>query len=286
MKITKNSLILLVITVLLSGCALYKNQYRNPDDAKIKTPNKEIDRTFYLIGDAGKSPKGELSKALKAFQKDINTYSSEKDYAIFLGDNIYPAGLPEEDDETRTTAEYYLNAQLKSVENFKGKTIFIPGNHDWYAGGVTGVKREEDYIKEVLGDDSYIPENGCPLESIDISDKVQLIIIDSQWYLENWNNNPTINDNCEIKTRERFLLELEGELKKAQHKKVIFAMHHPMFTNGIHGGYYGAKKHLFPTQKKIPLPILSTLLTQVRTLGGVSIQDRYNERYNELMKRL
>jgi hypothetical protein len=286
MKITKNSFILLVITVLLSGCALYKNQYRNPEDAKLKTPNKEIDRTFYLIGDAGKSPTGELSKALKAFQKDINTYSSEKDYAIFLGDNIYPAGLPKEDDETRKTAEYYLNAQLKSVENFKGKTIFIPGNHDWYAGGVIGVKREEDYIKKALGEDSYIPENGCPLESIDISEKIQLIIIDSQWYLENWNNNPTINDNCEIKTRERFLLELEGELKKAQHKKVIFAMHHPMFTNGIHGGYYGAKKHIFPTQKNIPLPILSSLLTQVRTLGGVSIQDRYNERYNKLMKRL
>ena len=271
---------------LLINCASHKAQYKNEEKAVEQMPSKDIDRTFYLIGDAGKSPKDDLSLALKIFQKHIAQGTNKEDYALFLGDNIYPSGLPNKNDKNRTNAENQLDAQIKSVSDFKGKTIFLPGNHDWYANGLKGVKRQENYIEDALGKNTFMPENGCPLESIDVSETVQLIIIDTQWYLENWNNNPTINDDCPIKTRKRFLEELEGELKKAQHKRVLFAMHHPMFTNGLHGGFYSAKKHLYPTQSKIPMPILGSLATQIRTQGGVSIQDRYNERYNELMNRL
>ena len=116
--------------------------------------------------------------------------------------------------------------------------VFIPGNHDWYADGVKGVKRQEKFIEEALGKNTFQPENGCPLEDYDVGENTKLIIIDTQWYLENWNDNPTINDKCEIKTRKRFFLELEGEFKKAQNKRVIVAMHHPMYTNGTHGGFY------------------------------------------------
>src|SRR5690606_17053374 len=67
---------------------------------------------------------------------------------------------------------------------------------------------------------------------------------------------------------------------------IVFAMHHPMFTNGNHGGYFALEKHLYPFQKKIPMPILSSLVVQIRSQGGVSVQDRYNELYNNLMNRL
>ncbi|HKJ06173.1 MAG TPA: hypothetical protein VJ970_01770, partial [Flavobacteriaceae bacterium] len=75
-------------------------------------------------------------------------------------------------------------------------------------------------------------------------------------------------------------------LKKAQNKTIVFAMHHPMYTNGTHGGFYGVDKDLYPLQKKIPMPGLASLVKQVRAQGGVSIQDRYNELYNSLMNRL
>ncbi|WP_299125777.1 metallophosphoesterase [uncultured Winogradskyella sp.] len=277
---------IVIICALCVACASKKTQYKNDDNEIHSLPSKEIDRVFYLIGDAGKSPKNDLSTALQIFKKHISKNHSDKDYAIFLGDNIYPSGLPKKGAEKRGDAENHLNAQIKSVSNFKGKSIFIPGNHDWYADGVKGLKRQEKYIEDALGKNTFQPENGCPLESIDIGETVQLITIDTQWYLENWNKNPTINDDCEIKTRKRFLEELEGELKKAQHKRVILATHHPMFTNGLHGGYYSARKHLYPFQFNVPLPIIGSLITQIRTQGGVSIQDRYNERYNELMKRL
>lgn len=270
----------------LESCATHKAQYKDETFKSQSAPDKEVDKTFYLIGDAGKSPEGGMSDALTAFRNHTKNKSTKNDFAIFLGDNIYPAGLPAKDEKGRKNAENALNGQIKSLEGFKGDILFIPGNHDWYAGGPKGLKRQEKYIEDALGDKTFEPENACPLKSIDVGETIQLIIIDTQWYLENWNNNPTINDECEIKTRDRFFTEIEGELKKAQGKTIVFAMHHPLYTNGIHGGNYSISKHLFPFQKKIPLPILASLVTQLRTQGGVSIQDRYNERYNNLMKRI
>lgn len=279
-------LIILVAGILINACATYKPQFIDDKDKENVFPEKEVDKTFYLVGDAGLSPMNGMSQGLTAFNKYIADKETKDDFTLYLGDNIYPAGLPIKEMKYRGEAENMLNAQINAVKNFKGQTIFLPGNHEWYAGGVTGVRLEEEYIEEFLGEDSFFPENGCPLESIDVSDSIQLIVIDTQWYLENWDFHPTINDGCEIKTRERLMLELEGEIKKAQGKTVVFAMHHPMYTNGVHGGQFALKKHLYPVQKNIPVPIFSSLLTQVRTQGGVSIQDRYNELYNDLMNRL
>lgn len=275
-----------LILLLLNACTTYEAQYTNKNDKQNVIPNKEIDKIFYLIGDAGRSPIGGMSPALTALNKYIEDKKTKGDYTLFLGDNVYPAGLPKKNHKNSVSAENALNAQTNSVKNFKGKTIFIPGNHDWYANGLVGLKDEEKYIEDLLGKNTFLPENGCPLKSVDVSETIQLIIIDTQWYLENWNKHPTVNDDCEIKTRERFFEEVEGALKKAQNKTIIFAMHHPMYTNGIHGGKYALSKHLYPLQKKIPLPGIASLLAQLRTQGGVSIQDRYNERYNNLMRRL
>ncbi|MCK8479383.1 metallophosphoesterase [Psychroserpens algicola] len=282
----KKLITLFIISFFINACATYKAQYKEEGSAEATMPDKEIDRTFYLIGDAGKSPQGGMSKALTALQNHIANKNTEDDYAIFLGDNIYPDGLPSKNSAGRSEAENALNGQIKAVKDFKGEVLFIPGNHDWYADKLKGLKRQEKYIEDALGKNTFQPENGCPLESIDVGETIQLIAIDTQWYLENWNKNPTINDECEIKTRERFFEEIEGEIKKAQNKTIVFAMHHPMYTNGVHGGYYAAKKHLYPTQSKIPVPIFASLIAQIRTQGGVSIQDRFNERYNKLMKRL
>ncbi|WP_299396582.1 metallophosphoesterase [uncultured Gelidibacter sp.] len=286
MNTIKNLSILLLSAFLLNACASYQAQFIDKEDQKNIFPEKEVDKVFYLVGDAGLSPMNGLSQGLTAFKKYISDKDTKGDYTLFLGDNIYPAGLPKIEHKYRGSAENMLNAQVKSVENFEGQTIFIPGNHEWYSGGVTGVRLQEQYIKEALDENSFFPENGCPLKSIDVSETIQLIIVDTQWYLENWDRHPTINEDCVIKTRERLMLELEGEIKKAQGKTIVFAMHHPMYTNSTHGGQFALEKHLFPMQSRIPMPGLASLVTQIRSQGGVSIQDRYNELYNDLMDRL
>ncbi|QAA81267.1 phosphoesterase [Aequorivita sp. H23M31] len=285
--ILKKFYLFLFTLFLISSCATFSPQFKENWENPTYPSHKEVEKTFYLVGDAGLSPMGGMSNSLATFQNYLKKEEVADNYTIFLGDNIYPAGMDPEDSPRRGQSENMINAQYKAVKNYKGHTIFIPGNHEWYNGGVAGVAREENYIKKVFSSpDVFKPSNGCGMESIDISENIQLIIVDTQWMLEDWNKHPTINENCDIKTREKFLLTLKLELEKNQNKTVVFAMHHPMYSNGNHGGYFAFEKHLYPFQKKIPMPVLASLVVQIRSQGGVSVQDRYNELYNDFMNRL
>ncbi|WP_299208503.1 metallophosphoesterase [uncultured Dokdonia sp.] len=286
MKI-KYTLVYSLFLFFLFGCATYAPQYAEVEGQSTLSRKRIPATSFYLIGDAGGAKANGSTDALIALKKVIDTAKTQNDYTIFLGDNIYPEGLPVEGGKGREAAEHKLQAQVDAVSGFKGEVVFIPGNHDWYSQGLNGLKRQEKFIEDALNDkEAFQPENGCPIESISISDEIELIIIDTQWYLENWDRNPTMNDECEIRTRTDFFLEIESEFKKNNEKTILVAMHHPMYTNGIHGGAFAIEKHLFPFQSNIPLPGLASLVTQVRGQGGVSIQDKVNKRYTALMDRL
>ena len=151
-----------------------------------------------------------------------------------MGDNIYPEGLVGKKEEGYKLAKHRLDAQISAVKDFKGKPIFIAGNHDWYSG-LDGLKAQEKVVLKALGKKSFLPEAGCPIDKIHVNDAIDLILIDTHWYLTNWNKHPKINDDCEIKTREGFFNELSGLIKKARGKTTIVALHHPIFTNGAHG---------------------------------------------------
>ncbi|MES2747761.1 MAG: metallophosphoesterase [Bacteroidota bacterium] len=249
------------------------------NEKEVVSDTSKISHSFYLIGDAGNAEKDSTVITLKNLKKYIDQ-SNKNATVLFLGDNIYPKGMPKKEAPERPLAEHRLDTQIEAVANFKGKTIFIPGNHDWYNDGVEGVRRQQEYIEKKLGKKSFLPKNGCPIESININDDITLIIVDSQWYITNWNNHPTINEDCDIKTRTRFLDEFRDEIKKARGKTTIVAIHHPMFSNGAHGGRYDFKSHLQP------IPFLGTLKNILRKTTGVSNADLQNVHYNELKKSL
>lgn len=285
--ILKRFYFLLLVAFVVSSCATFTPQFKDKNAKPIYPSDKNVEKTFYLVGDAGLSPMNGMSDALTTFKEYLKTEKTSGNYTLFLGDNIYPAGMDPEDHPHRKQSENMIDAQHTAVEDYDGETIFIPGNHEWYNGGVLGVAREEEYVESKFpNQDAFKPSDGCALESIDVSDNIQLIIIDTQWFLEDWNKSPTINEHCDIKTREKFFIDLGLELQKNQNKTIVFAMHHPMFSNGNHGGYFALEKHLYPFQKKIPLPVLSSLVVQIRSQGGVSVQDRFNELYNNLMIKL
>lgn len=251
----KNNIFLtFLVLILLYGCATTKPKYREgePEEDFGYPIDKEIDKSFYLLGDGGYSLPGGTSKGLIALKDYMDSVKVKDNYTLFLGDNIYPVGMPEEGAPSREEAEYRLDAQLDAIEKYDGNVIVIPGNHDWYNKGIPGLERQAEYLQEKLGDQLiWTPEIGCGMDIIEISDDIQMIVIDSQWYLTNWDNHPLVNKDCaEIKTREAMFLEVESELKKSQNKTVIIALHHPLYTNGVHGGQYNFNQHIYPSQKK------------------------------------
>lgn len=272
--------------VFLSGCATISPQYgEKPGEIKNDFGKKtDVSHTYYLIGDAGNwdtPDKPEIFRMLESQLKEADSAST----LVFLGDNVYPLGMPGKDDPEYASAERRLKIQTDLAKNFKGRSIFIPGNHDWYHE-LEGLKAQEDYVVAVLGKKSFLPRKGCGIEHVNINDETAMIIIDSEWYLQNWDNHPTINEDCDIKTRELFFDELENKLGDYQNKTVILAMHHPLFTFGPHGGEFSARKHLYPLKYKVPMPVVGTIMNQLRKTSGASPEDLQNKKYNALVKRI
>ena len=265
----------LILSLFLFNCATYKPQYNeeNPNVEEFVADSTKVAHTFYFLGDAGYVMMNDSLGHLYHLKSELKG-KDKTNTVIFLGDNIYPKGMPKKDHEGRELAEHRIDAQIDIVEDFDGKTIFIPGNHDYYNGSAKGLKREENYIlKKMNNKDSFLPKNGCPLEKINITDELVLIVIDSQWYLDNWDKNPTKNDNCDIKNREQFFQEFESLIKKNANKTTIIAIHHPLFTGGPHGGQFSFN-------------ILQSIPNLLRKTSGVVNQDLQNNYYRTLKKRL
>lgn len=273
----KKKYLLITLAAFLSACATYKAQYADKKAPTTVSITKEIDHTFFLIGDAGNAQLGASLTSLDYFKEDLAT-ASKNSTALFLGDNIYPVGMPPKKSPERALAEHRLQIQIDALTNFKGAPIFIPGNHDWYEG-IKGLKRQEKMVEKALGKNTFLPENGCGLDKIDINENLTLILIDSKWFITDWNNHPTINENCDIKTRERFIDELWGLFKKNRYKNVVVAMHHPLYSNGPHGGSFSVKDHMKPA------PVLGTFKNMLRSHVGIQT-DNFNINYQNFIQQI
>ncbi len=286
-KVKKFSLAIITLTFIYS-CATHKAQYGknvSANETENATDTIKIAHTFYLVGDAGNADQEQAQQTLELLHQKLKK-ASKKSTLLFLGDNIYPKGFPTDNGDDKALAETKLTNQLKLAKGFKGKTIFIPGNHDWYSG-IKGLELQADFVTKSLNDKkAFLPRKSCPIEDVKIDSITTLVTIDSEWFLEDWDNHPTINDNCDIKTREDFFKELESILNKNQEKTVVLAIHHPLLTNGSHGGQYSWEKQLFPLEKKIPLPVIGSFINLLRKTSGVSPQDLQNKQYTIYAKRI
>ena len=128
----KNNIVLTIIAALVMvGCASFEPEYKDKDAQKaiIYPDQKELEHRFFLLGDAGYSQAGGTSLGILAFKSMLDSMQSKNSTTIFLGDNIYPAGMPPKGDPLRTQSEYRIDAQLDALENYDGNIIFIP---DWW----------------------------------------------------------------------------------------------------------------------------------------------------------
>ena len=291
--------IYLCVIILFASCASHRLKYSSDvkDWEQIKNnsmPDGSPQYVLYSIGDAGYLPDGNISPALTGLETMLANETAPAG-VIFLGDNIYPEGMPKKDDPDRTEAESRIGAQIDAVKDFDGDLFFIPGNHDWrQEDGPKGIRRQEKFIEKELKGKPYYPDDGCsgPVD-FRLSPDVAMIIIDSEWYLRDWDKYVDFNEKCLYKTRFDFMYELTDLIKKySKDKRLIIALHHPVFTEGVHGGKFSVKDHLLPLTnlKKpvpIPLPVIGSLYPILRKNAGIREDingDKYKELRTELLK--
>jgi hypothetical protein len=209
----------------------------------------EIAVELFLIGDTG-IPQAGGDPVFLALQRMLSE-RPDQSVAVFLGDNVYPRGLPPEGSRGRAHAERVLNEQLDVLRGSGAYGIFVPGNHDWNFFGrerLERVRRQGRFV-EAHGTErvSFLPRDGCPgPETVDFGDALRLVLLDTQWWLET-RQRPTGPDSpCAATTPQQVVDQLGAALHDAGERVVVVAAHHPLVTGGEHGGYFAPRKYLFP----------------------------------------
>lgn len=280
--------LLCILCLLFSGCANYRLNY-GPEAEKWETeqPNPELKKTYslYLLGDSGAGTDGKYPAGLELLGRHIKG-SKKESGIIFLGNQI-------ENHAKKTSDSYFeeqLKEQLEVVKDFPGQLFFLPGESDWNKEGLEGVEWQKKLIEKYLDrEDVWLPDPGCSgPEEVELTDDLVLLLVDSEWYLRDWEGEIDINSDCEVKSRQVFEWLVNEELKSNRHKNTVVAMHHPLFSYGPHGGSHHLKEHLFPLTAVnenlyIPLPVIGSLATFFRASTG-NRRDLVHPVYQDMVK--
>lgn len=240
----------------------------------------QLDHRVVLIGDTGEDL-GD-TPVLRELTR-VSSMDPARTTVLFLGDNVYPLGLPPPDPDTEGTepppacewpepdlalleterqqAERILAAQICAMERSGAEAVFLPGNHDWARKRPTGMARmiaQQQFVGEVASDPERIrvlPRGACPGPMIlDRGQSVRIVLIDSVWLFEQ--DDPR-GQQCEwgVPGAEEALPNPDNDdvyrllseaVGGAGQRRVLYAAHHPLKTRGPHGGHVTFTDWVFP----------------------------------------
>ena len=233
-----------------------------------------VETTLFLVGDAGDP--GQLSRSLISLRAAAHS-ARGRPVIVFLGDNVYPEGLPESSSAGRGKAESRLDAQIAVVHDAKARGIFVPGNHDWGGRtdtGTSAIRREGEYVvRRGKGAVEMHPADGCPGPSvIDLSDHLRVIALDTEWWLQRASSDVAGDPKCAAQNEDQVIAILSTALATAGDRRIVVAAHHPLVSGGAHGGHFGWRDHIFPLRDYsswlwLPLPAVGSAYPIMRERG-------------------
>lgn len=219
--------------------------------------DQEVSKTIYFTANTGLEKESKTDEILSEI---VKSSQQDKDAAIVVIGNITRKdGYPKNKKDRKKEEDFLTNSLLNPLKNFNGNVIFTPGKNEWNKGGHKNIDDLESFLQD-NSKSEFWPNDGCPIERESLSDEVELVMVDSQWYIENWDDYPYLNNKCELKTREQFFAQFKDELKDEQNKTIIVAIHHPVLSAN-RKGFFGR-------------------------MGGFSNQAYYNTQMQELVGRL
>jgi len=257
-------------------------------------PLDSIEVSLFLIGDAGSSAyDGEPVLQELALQSD--SLRPVKQFVVFLGDNVYPRGVPPVGHPNRDDAEKKIAAQVLAIRKGAAQGALIPGNHDWDRQGRDGwnsIRRQDTLVRKFGGEDvRLLPGGGCPgPEVVDLGNHLRLIALDSEWWVHNHVKPYGPESPCATRTEQEVTDSLAGALRDKGTRHAVVLTHHPLRSGGTHGGAFTLGDHLFPLRNVkswlwVPLPLIGSLYPFARTMG-ISNQDISGAKYGAMRRAL
>ncbi|MDX1760679.1 MAG: metallophosphatase, partial [Christiangramia sp.] len=236
---------------------------------------KEVIRSVYITSNTGLRSNAENKQILSQIVEDSKKGDSAS--LVVVGNIVPKDGFPNKDNGRDQVENDLKQNLLAQINGFKGNVVFAPGYNEWQADAPDNI----DDLESFLQDNSiaeFIPDDGCPIESVSISDDIQLIMVDSQWYVEDWDEHPYINNDCEIQTRLQFKEEFNDELEDSQKKTVLVAVYHPVMSQNKLGFFqkiidYGTQTRRYPLLKEL-MGTMETLARQYNDVIFISGRDK------------
>jgi len=251
-------------------------------------PRAQVDVTLFLIGDAGAPAPRDSEPVLVALR--AAAAAAAHPVIIFLGDNVYPRGLPDSGAPGRPEAERRLTAQLEVLRASGARGIFVPGNHDWDRMGPNGwdaIRRQERFIAAADDSVALLPGGGCPGPTVlDVGHVVRLVALDTQWWLQDGPKPTDPTSSCPADSEREVVDSVRAALRTATGRAVVVVAHHPLESGGPHGGHFGWQDHVFPLREVkswlwLPLPLIGSAYPIARE-KGISSQDAPSAAYRRM----
>ncbi|HUF36378.1 MAG TPA: metallophosphoesterase [Gemmatimonadales bacterium] len=255
-------------------------------------PLDSIEVTLFLLGDAG-SAAYDGEPVLQDLARQSDSLRPVKQFIVFLGDNVYPRGVPPAGHPMREDAEKRIAAQVLAIRKGAAQGLLIPGNHDWDRQGRDGwnsIRRQDTLVRQFGGEDvRLLPGGGCPgPEVVDLGTTLRLIALDSEWWVHNDVKPYGPDSPCPTRTEAEVADSLAGALRDKGTRHAVVLTHHPLRSGGIHGGAFTLGDHIFPLRHVeswlwIPLPLIGSIYPFARTMG-ISNQDISGKKYQAMRR--
>lgn len=290
------TLFIFLLSGLLFACntlkPYYGPAYRDWEEYELPDSTGLL-HTVYLAGDGGDMEEG--ADIIRVMNRMLRQEKDSASTVVFLGDNIYLYGLPAPGEEDREEKEAIIRAQMKVADGYTGNVLFVPGNHDWDYSGPDGLARaiyQEQFVEDYFdGANVFRPDNGCAgPEVMHVDDRVVVLAINTEWWIHPYRVPRAPENGCLTEDKTDFMIRLASIVRTYSDRHILIAGHHPVISNGNHGGHYNILDHIFPLRLVrdnlyIPLPVIGSIYPVARKLG-VTPQDIPNAEFQRFKQAL
>ena len=235
---------------------------------------EELLQRVILYGDAGSSSLNPWQASLTKIAARASI-SPDKTAVVALGDNIYYKGYPNKDDEQDEWKEgqlediSHLDAQLKMADVSQARFYFVPGNHDWYAGALDGIREHVNtYANEKNVAAEFRPLASDTLAAVDAINLpgVSLVFVDSSALL-------TTNDDELGEAMKTMTAAFDSIRNTYPENLIVVNQHHPIETMGQHAGYMTHFAYWF-------------VINGLKLFTDVAAEDTYHPNYQRIIRAL
>ena len=231
--------------VLLCALVTHAAVAQLPEQAPRPTrpDSTQLSYQVFLVGNTGAGTRQDLAPTLSLLREQL-AVAGEAAAVVFLGDLLPCCGMPEVDAPKRVEAEERLLDLIETVQGFSGRVVFIPGDHDWGRPGdegrlgATALVRMEEFLETTLDRGNvFRPDEGFPgPDEIRLTSDIRLVALNTNWFLTEQERPTGDAGDFDVTEDGDVYVELEDLLLKRSTRDMLVVGHHPIYSNGAHGG--------------------------------------------------